>query len=152
VSVESEGALQPWVIKALIWIAISITSLFTATYGWLFRDVVHRVKALEGNDKKYATALSVSQLEVRSRTELLAYLKQMRDDQERLALSVSQLEVRSRTELLAYLKQMRDDQEGLSEQVRDDQQRLHKENRDDNSALRSDVRAVHTRVDELFRK
>jgi hypothetical protein len=76
----------------------------------------------------------------------------MRDEQERLALSVSQLEVRSRTELLAYLKQMRDDQEGLSEQVRDDQQRLHKENRDDNSALRSDVRAVHARVDELFRK
>jgi hypothetical protein len=122
VSVESEVTLPPWAIKALIWIVIAITSLFTGTYGWLFRDVMRRVKMLESNEKNHASVLSVAALEVRSRTELLAYLKQMREDQDQ-----------------------------LNAQVRDDRQRLHQENRDDNAALRSDVRAVHARVDELFK-
>lgn len=46
----------------------------------------------------------------------------------------------SRAELVAYMQQMRDDQ-----------LRLHKENLDNGMATRTDIRAVHERVDALFR-
>lgn len=46
----------------------------------------------------------------------------------------------SRAELVAYMQQMREDQ-----------LRLHKENLDNGMATRTDIRAVHERVDALFR-
>lgn len=134
-SAESEGVLPPWAVEALVWIVLAVTGLFTGTYAWLFKDVMRRVKSLEGNEKNHATALSVTDLEMRMAPMI------------------------SRTELLSHLDQLRDDQERRNEQLREDQRRMHQENRDDNAAIRSDnaatrndIRAVHSRVDELFSK
>jgi hypothetical protein len=128
VSVESEGALPQWAINVVIWVCMILSAGFTGLLAWFFRKYSLKIDALEENQKHFATAESVLEMQLLI-TPMI-----------------------SRTELLSYMNQMREDQEKINEQMRGDRQRLHQENRDDSAALRSDVRAVHARVDELFGK
>jgi hypothetical protein len=135
VSVESEGPLPQWAINVVIWVCMILSAGFTGLLAWFFRKYSLKIDALEENQKRFATAESVTEMELRI-TPMV-----------------------SRSEFLAYMQQMREDQERQNQRLRDDRQRLHQENRDDNAALRTDnaalrvdIRAVHSRVDELFSK
>lgn len=131
----SQGSLPPWAINIIVWACLVLSAGFTGLLAWFLKKYSGKIDALEKNQKTFATAETVAQMELR-----IAPLA-------------------SRTELLAHLEQMREDQERRNDQMRDDQRRMHQENRDDNAAIRSDnaatradIRAVHSRVDELFTK
>jgi hypothetical protein len=132
---SESGSLPPWAINLVLWACLVLSGGFTGLLAWFFRKYSGKIDALEKNQKSFATAESVAQMELRI------------------------VPLISRTELLAHLEQIRDDQERRNEVLREDQQRMHKENRDDNAAIRSDnaatrsdIRAVHSRIDELFSK
>jgi hypothetical protein len=132
---SESGSLPPWAISIIVWAALILSGGFSGLLAWFLRKYSGKIDALEKNQKSFATAESVAQMELRI------------------------VPLISRTELLAHLEQIRDDQERRNEQSREDQQRMHQENRDDNAAIRSDnaatrsdIRAVHSRIDELFSK
>lgn len=124
------------------WAAGIIVALIGAVWALhqrMFGRVEAKVDVLTENQKNFASVESVAQLELRM------------------------LPLISRTELLSYMGQMRDDAEKRSDQMREDRQRMHQENLDSiksvrtdisdlREAVRQDVSGVHTRVDDLFRK
>jgi len=128
VSDSPHEALPQWAVNIVVWACLVLSAGFTGLLGWFLRKYSLKIELLEKNQKLFATMDSVA----------------------RMQLQIAPLI--SRTEFLAHLQQMREDNDRRNEQMREDRLQMHKENRDDNAALRADVRAVHSRVDELFGK
>ncbi|MDP9089189.1 MAG: hypothetical protein M3O26_10680 [Pseudomonadota bacterium] len=137
-AVEPQNSLPQWAINALIWFALLVTSVCTGSFGWFLRKYILKVDNLEKRQQSFATAESVDALELRMAPMI------------------------SRAELVAHLTQMRDESDKRFEQLRDDRQRQHQENlengkalreelADNSAAIRNDLRAVHIRVDDIFK-
>lgn len=133
---------QPSNQTVINWAGGLISTLFGVIVvigSWVFTKLYGKVDVLAENQKHFASVESVVHLEARV------------------------LPLVSRTELLAYMAQMRDDAEKRNDQMREDRQRMHQENLDSiksvrtdiselREAVREDVSGVHSRVDDLFRK
>jgi hypothetical protein len=117
---NSDSTLPQWAINCLIWVAVAIVGLYTGFVGWFTRKYIIKVdfnsEAIAAFPANYATIEMVTDME------------------DKLPGLVS------RTELVSYMQQMRDDQ-----------LRMHRENLDNGASTRADIRAVHERVDALFR-
>lgn len=134
-SVDTPSSLPPWAISALIWICIGLTTISGGTGGWLFKKVWRKVEELEKASAHFATKSEVAQV----------------------ALQIAPMV--SRAELLAHLEQMRDDNAARDRRMQEDRERMHRENqaaingvREDVKEARSDVRAIHQRIDVLNTK
>jgi hypothetical protein len=115
-SVDTPTSIPQWVINILVWVFL----LYTGIIGWFTR--------------KYFVKTDTHTDQLGAIPSIYATIKMVNDMEDKLPGLVS------RTELVSYMQQMRDEQ-----------LRLHKENLDNGMATRSDIRAVHERVDELFR-
>jgi hypothetical protein len=118
--VIADGILPQWAINAIIWVAVAVLSMFIGVLGWFTRKYILKVDGhadlLGAIPATYATIEMVNDME-----ETISGLV-------------------SRSELIAYMKELRDEQ-----------LRMHKDNLDASRDTRSDIRAVHDRVDALFK-
>lgn len=112
---QAESALPQWAIDSLVWMALVLSAGFTAILGWFLRKYIRKIDVLEENQKKFATAESVAQMELRMSPMI------------------------SRTEFLAHLQQLREDTEKRNDQMREDRQRMHQENQNSLSNLHKRV-------------
>jgi hypothetical protein len=90
---NSDGDLPQWAINALIWFAVLVTGLFTGIFGWMQRKYILKVDSHEDQIGKlssiFATLEVVNEMEDKisalvSRSELLAYMKDLRAEQLRM--------------------------------------------------------------------
>jgi hypothetical protein len=126
-----DSALPPWAVDALVWIALAILGLFTGIIGWFTR--------------KYITLVDSHAKLIGSMSATYATIEMVNDMEDKIP------ELVTRTELVSYMRQMKEDAEDRREQDRQEALRMHKENLDNGMATRTDIRAVHERVDALFR-
>lgn len=131
---DPNSVLPQWAVNLLTWFAVTILSLFTLTIGWFTRKYIVKVdnheKTLGKIPSTYATILSVAAVD------------------KRLDESIPGLA--TKLELIAYMRQMEENFERRHQETREDRKRMHEENLENNLALRDDVRAVHSRVDQVF--
>lgn len=112
---QAESSLPQWAIDTLVWMALILSTGFTALLGWFLRKYTRKIDVLEENQKLFATQESVDQMELRISPMI------------------------SRVEFLAYIQQMRDDADKRNDQMRDDRQRMHQENQSSLSNLHKRV-------------
>jgi uncharacterized membrane protein (Fun14 family) len=140
-----DGSLPQWAVNALIWIVVAIVGLFTAVIGWFTRKYVVKVDKLEEKHANlatvFATIAEVDSLDEKHATAMASLTKLL---DEKIPAMMPRLE------FIAFMKQMRDDEERRYEQSRQDRQRQHQEGLDNDAQLRSDIRAVHQRVDAVL--
>lgn len=130
---EPDHQLPPWAISGLLWLCLALFGIVSTAFRWIFGGLHRRMKDLETAQKKMATSASVTALEMR------------------VAPLVS------RSELLAYMKQMRDDSDERFTQLTADRKSMHEQNseRIDNvnanvSEASSNIRALSARIDRIL--
>lgn len=125
---QSDGYLPQWAVNALVWFVMFIISITTGTIGWFTRKHLVKFDKLERNQGTFATKLEVAELELKIPTLI------------------------SRIEFLAYMAQLREETERHYTRMSEERLRMHLENLGSIETVRTDIRAVHSRVDELYNK
>jgi hypothetical protein len=132
--------IPSWAVSGLIWIFVALGGVVVTVIGWLQR--MHILTT-----KEHSKQIS----ELKSKQETFATVTAMNELEQRIPSLVT------RTELVAYMAQLREDTEKRSDQMREDRLRMHDENQkgiaavvEQVGAVRTDIRAVHARVDTLY--
>ena len=128
-AVDAQSSLPQWIISPLVWILVFFASLITGSVGWLWRAVWLRLTTVETGIKD----LELRMAPLISRTELLAHLKQMREESDqRFGI-------------------LREDYQRTHQENLDSRKQLRQEIVDNGAAVRGDIRGVHARIDDVFK-
>lgn len=130
-----QTSLPQWAINGLVWGCLALSGGFIALLGWFLRKYTRKVDELEKLTKTFVTGEQMVAIDLR------------------IAPMVS------RVELLAHLEQMREDNATRDRRMQEDRERMHQENKAGTAALRdelkearTDVRAIHQRIDDVLTK